>query len=167
MLLNIKDFFINKVVKVVEKKNKDLLSQSIINLLPKFILEIIAVTIIASVLSYFILNNYSFESMISMVTLITLIILRLVPAFSNINIAKTNLKHFENFSKDEIYDHRKAKFLQIGRDRGFSKSTNLSETGLSYKGSKLQKIKSHLGKTKLVYAGIGLLVISTLIALLF
>ena len=78
-----------------------------------------------------------------------------------------NLKHFENFSKDEIYDHRKAKFLQIGRDRGFSKSTNLSETGLSYKGSKLQKIKSHLGKTKLVYAGIGLLVISTLIALLF
>ena len=96
MLLNVKDFFIHKIVKVVEKKNKDLLSQSIINLLPRFILEIIAVTIVAVVLSYFILNNYSFESIISLVTLITLIILRLVPAFSNINIAKTNLKHFEN-----------------------------------------------------------------------
>ena len=33
-----------------------------------------------------------------------------------------NLKSFENFSKDEIYDHRKAKFLQIGRDQGFSLS---------------------------------------------
>ena len=34
-----------------------------------------------------------------------------------------NLKSFENFSKDEIYDHRKAKFLQIGRDQGFKKSS--------------------------------------------
>ena len=36
-----------------------------------------------------------------------------------------NLKNFENYNKDEIYDHRKSKFLQIGRDQGFSKSSNL------------------------------------------
>jgi acetyl-CoA carboxylase carboxyl transferase subunit alpha len=35
-----------------------------------------------------------------------------------------NLRFFENMSKEEIYDHRKAKFLQIGRDKGFNKSTN-------------------------------------------
>ena len=46
-----------------------------------------------------------------------------------------NLKNFENFSKEEIYDHRKSKFLQIGRDQGFSKSSNLSDGGLSYKES--------------------------------
>ena len=78
-----------------------------------------------------------------------------------------NLKSFENFSKDEIYDHRKAKFLQIGRDQGFSKSTNLDGGGLSYKESTLQKFTSHIDKNKLVYGGLGLLVAVSLIALLF
>jgi len=78
-----------------------------------------------------------------------------------------NLKSFENFSKDEVYDHRKTKFLQIGRDQGFSKSTNLNNTGLSYKDSSLQKIKIHLDKNKLVYIGLGLLAITSLIALFF
>jgi acetyl-CoA carboxylase carboxyl transferase subunit alpha len=78
-----------------------------------------------------------------------------------------NLKSFENFSKDEIYDHRKAKFLQIGRDQGFTKSTNLDGGGLSYKESTLQKITSHIEKNKLVYSGLGLLVAVSLIALLF
>ena len=44
-----------------------------------------------------------------------------------------NLKSFENLSKEEIYDHRKAKFLQIGRVQSFSKSTNLEGHGLTYK----------------------------------
>ena len=78
-----------------------------------------------------------------------------------------NLKSFENFSQDEVYDHRKTKFLQMGRDQGFSKSTNLNDAGLSYKESSLQKINSHIVKNKLVYAGIALLVTTILIALLF
>ena len=78
-----------------------------------------------------------------------------------------NLRGFENFSKDEVYDHRKTKFLQIGRDQGFSKSTNLNNTGLSYKDSSLQKIKVHLDKNKLVYVGLGLLAITSLITLFF
>ena len=77
-----------------------------------------------------------------------------------------NLKSFENFSKEEVYDHRKAKFLQIGRDQGFSKSTNL-EKGLSYKESVSKKIKYHIYKNKLIYVGAGLIVITSLIALLF
>jgi acetyl-CoA carboxylase carboxyl transferase subunit alpha len=77
-----------------------------------------------------------------------------------------NLKSFKNFSKDEIYDHRKAKFLQIGRDQGFSKSSNL-EGGLSYKESGLEKLKIHIDKHKLFYAGIGLIAITSLITLLF
>ena len=78
-----------------------------------------------------------------------------------------NLKSFENYSKEEIYDHRKAKFLQIGRNQGFSKSTNLEGSGLSYKDTNLQKFSSHIVKNKLIYAGFGLLAISGLIALLF
>ena len=37
-----------------------------------------------------------------------------------------NLRSFENFSKEEVYDHRKEKFLKIGRDQGFSRSSNLA-----------------------------------------
>ena len=77
-----------------------------------------------------------------------------------------NLNSFKNFSKEEIYDHRKSKFLQIGRDQGFSKSASLSDGGLSYNESGLRKLKLHLEKNKYLYGGIGLVVISGLIALL-
>ena len=78
-----------------------------------------------------------------------------------------NLKSFENFSKEEIYDHRKTKFLQIGRDQGFSKSSNIEGSGLSYKDSNIQKLVSHVVKNKLIYAGISLLAITSLIVLVF
>ena len=78
-----------------------------------------------------------------------------------------NLKSFENFSKEEIYDHRKTKFLQIGRDQGFSKSTNLDNSGLSYKEPAFQKFISHIDNNKFIYGGLGLLAAVSLIALLF
>ena len=77
-----------------------------------------------------------------------------------------NLKVFESFGKHEIFEHRKAKFLQIGRDKGFSKSTNLSEGGLSYQDSKFENFKIHIDKNKYLYGGLGLVVIASLIALL-
>ena len=67
-----------------------------------------------------------------------------------------NLKVFESFGKHEIFEHRKAKFLQIGRDKGFSKSTNLSEGGLSYQDSKFENFKIHIDKNKYLYGGLGL-----------
>ena len=78
-----------------------------------------------------------------------------------------SLKSFENFSKDEIYDHRKTKFLQIGRDGGFSKSTNLESGGLSYKENILKKLIFHIEKNKIIYSGLGILAITSLIVLLF
>ena len=77
-----------------------------------------------------------------------------------------NLKNFESLSRDEIYDHRKSKFLQIGRDQGFSKSSNITDGGLSYKESVFNKLKSQINKNKYVYAGIGLIAIIVTIALL-
>jgi len=78
-----------------------------------------------------------------------------------------NLKSFENSSKEEVYDHRKAKFLQIGRDQGFSKSSNLDDHGLSYKETGLQKIKSNFIKNKLVYIGVGLILATTLVSIIY
>ena len=76
-----------------------------------------------------------------------------------------NLKTFENFSKEEIYDHRKTKFLHIGRDQGFSKTANLSD-GLSYSESSLLKLKSHFEKNKYLYLGVGLALTAGFIAVL-
>tara|TARA_B100000212_G_C26925251_1_gene343746 strand:- start:52 stop:510 length:459 start_codon:yes stop_codon:yes gene_type:complete len=78
-----------------------------------------------------------------------------------------NLKNFENLSKNEIYDHRKTKFLQIGRDQGFSRSSSISDGGLTYKDSGLNKLKLHIYKYKYLYSGVGLVAIVSLIALLF
>jgi len=78
-----------------------------------------------------------------------------------------NLRNFENFSQEEIYDHRKARFLQIGRDQGFSKSSVLSDSSLSYKGSIYQKIKNHIFKNKLIYIGIGAVFIAGLISIIY
>ena len=77
-----------------------------------------------------------------------------------------NLKSFENLNKDQIYDHRKAKFLQIGRDQGFSKSSNFNDSGLSYRDSGINKIKSHLIKNKYIYSGFIIVVVAVLITLL-
>ena len=77
-----------------------------------------------------------------------------------------DLKNFENYTKEEVYDHRKSKFLQIGRGQGFSRSSN-TEGSLSYKESGLQKLRDHVNRFKLAYIGAGLIVITSLIALLF
>ena len=78
-----------------------------------------------------------------------------------------NLRFFENLSKEEVYDHRKTKFLKIGRDQGFSKSSYNNDTGLSYKGSFIQKLKSHIMKNKIIYLGIGLVFITGLVSIIY
>ena len=78
-----------------------------------------------------------------------------------------NLRSFENLSQQEIYDHRKDKFLKIGRDKGFSKSSNLNDAGLSYKQNSLLKLKFHFVENKLIYTGIGLVLIVSLISLIY
>jgi len=77
-----------------------------------------------------------------------------------------NLRSFEKSSKEEVYDHRKTKFLKIGRDQAFSKSSDL-DTGLSYKKSNIQKIKTHIVENKLVYVGISLVFIVGLVSIIY
>ena len=65
-----------------------------------------------------------------------------------------NLSYFDNLSRDEIYDHRKAKFLKIGREGGFSKSANLGDSNLGYKESLLNKVKRTFTKNEFIYYGL-------------
>jgi len=80
---------------------------------------------------------------------------------------KRNLQSFENFSREEIYDHRKIKFLKIGRDQGFSKSSDLDGIGLSFKESSAQKFITHIIKNKLLYIGISLVLITGLVSIIY
>jgi acetyl-CoA carboxylase carboxyl transferase subunit alpha len=76
-----------------------------------------------------------------------------------------NLRYFENLSRDEVYDDRKAKFLKIGRERGFAKSANLNDNGLGYKESYFDKVRREFNKKQYIYYGLiaFLLVLITII----
>ena len=78
-----------------------------------------------------------------------------------------NIRSFDNFSKEEIYDHRKTKFLQIGRDQGFMQSSNLESDNLSYSAPVLKKITNHIFKNKLVYFGLMLVLTVVLISIIY
>jgi acetyl-CoA carboxylase carboxyl transferase subunit alpha len=76
-----------------------------------------------------------------------------------------NLRYYESFSKEDVYNDRKAKFLKIGRDKGFTKSASLSKSSFGYKTSFLLKIKKEFTNSKTIYyglIGLGLAAIITL-----
>ena len=76
-----------------------------------------------------------------------------------------NLKDFENLSREEVYDHRKVKFLKIGRERGFGEPDNLSDSRLGYKESYFDKARREFKKNQYLYYGLVtfLLVITIII----
>ena len=78
-----------------------------------------------------------------------------------------NLRSFEKYTKDEIFDHRKAKFLQIGRNTGYKKTPFSNDAGLSFNESIFLRLKSHFYEKKLIYGGIGLVLIAGLISILY
>ena len=90
------------------------------------------------------------------------------------NIAKevkhsltNNLNFFENMTRTEIYEHRKTKFLKIGRDKGFTKSSSLSDAGLGYKEPQIFKIKRHFENNKYIYLGLSLVLLAGIISLIY
>ena len=59
------------------------------------------------------------------------------------NSLKKNLKSFDNMSGEEIFTHRKNKFLSIGRNKGFTSSANISKN-LSMETSIIEKIMNKI-----------------------
>tara|TARA_Y100001970_G_C14130895_1_gene801634 strand:- start:196 stop:1302 length:1107 start_codon:yes stop_codon:yes gene_type:complete len=62
-----------------------------------------------------------------------------------------NLKFFDNLTNEQVYQHRKSKFLKIGREKGFTKSSNLSDTGLGFQEPFYHKIKRNFIQFKYIY----------------
>tara|TARA_A100001011_G_scaffold399735_1_gene509923 strand:- start:190 stop:1323 length:1134 start_codon:yes stop_codon:yes gene_type:complete len=76
-----------------------------------------------------------------------------------------NLKFFDEMSKQQVYDHRKSKFLKIGRDKGFIKSSYSSDQGLGYVEPKILKIRRHLINNKFIYLGLSLVFLAAIVSL--
>ena len=81
------------------------------------------------------------------------------------NSIEKNLEDFENLSSDEIILQRKNKFLQIGRDGGFSSKTDI-DSGLSLKKNNINIIFEKISKNKKILA-VTLLATSALFGLIY
>ena len=78
------------------------------------------------------------------------------------NSLKKNLDFFLTMDKNEITNHRKNKFLSIGRTKGFASKEGISEK-LSMKENLLERIKKN---QKILYSIIGVLVLVSIILFL-
>ena len=67
---------------------------------------------------------------------------------------KKNLDFFETMDQDEILTHRKNKFLSIGRNKGFTTQSDISND-LSMKASLLENISHNFRKNTKIYYGIS------------
>tara|TARA_B100000029_G_scaffold280915_1_gene275019 strand:+ start:622 stop:1731 length:1110 start_codon:yes stop_codon:yes gene_type:complete len=65
-----------------------------------------------------------------------------------------NIKSFENLSGEQIFDQRKTKFLKIGRDQGFKKSSDTLSEKLSYVEPGFSKVTRFINERKNILLGI-------------
>tara|TARA_A100001011_G_C14049577_1_gene731314 strand:+ start:23 stop:697 length:675 start_codon:yes stop_codon:yes gene_type:complete len=83
------------------------------------------------------------------------------------NIILDNLNSFEGMSPEEIFDHRKNKFLKIGRGGGFTKSSVEGKAGLEFTESISLKLKRAFTQNKYILSALGLAIIASIIAVLY
>ena len=69
-------------------------------------------------------------------------------------------------SSNEIFDHRKNKFLKIGRDGGLTKSSRDGEASLEFKESALFKFKRLFSNRKFTYTALGFALLAIIIVIL-
>ena len=77
-----------------------------------------------------------------------------------------NLNYFDSMSSEQVFDHRKNKFLKIGRGAGFTKSSMDRTTGLEYKQPIFVKLKRIFNENKYALSALALVIIASIIALL-
>jgi len=75
------------------------------------------------------------------------------------NSLEKNLEFFITMDKDEILNHRKNKFLSIGRNKGFTSQSKVSKN-LSMKENLIEKLKLKLKKNnEIIYIGITIIIL--------
>jgi len=78
-----------------------------------------------------------------------------------------NLKDFENLSGEQIYEQRKNKFLKIGRDQGFKKSSGKTTQGLGYIEPNFNKItRIFANKRNIFFVSLTTLILAAILYIL-
>ena len=70
-------------------------------------------------------------------------------------------------SSQEIFDHRKNKFLKIGRGGGFTKPSSEGETALLFKEPINLKLIRIFNQNKYIFIALGMAIIASIIAMLY
>ncbi len=81
------------------------------------------------------------------------------------NSIEKNLEFFIDMEKDEILEHRKNKFLSIGRNKGFSSQSEVSKN-LSMKENIIEKLKIKIKNNRSAYYFLIIFVILIIISVL-
>ena len=68
-------------------------------------------------------------------------------------------------SRDQIFEDRKAKFLKIGRNKGFSNYNESQQNDLEYKKAPIYDIAKNIFKNKYILSG-GILLLLAMIVLI-
>ena len=76
-----------------------------------------------------------------------------------------NWRYYENFSREEVYNDRKSKFLKIGRDKGFSTSTDLRDNSFRHGESFILKMKKGFKDSKYIYYALLAITLTVIITL--
>ena len=76
-----------------------------------------------------------------------------------------NLRYYKSFSKEEVYNDRKAKFLKIGREKGLTKTASLTDSSFRSKDSFLSKAIEEIDSKKYLYSCLLAVALITLITL--
>ena len=177
-LINKNEFFLKNVFKEMNQRESTVINFNIIGKLPRLVFEVLAVSIVAGLLIFVLLDKNSIKESIPILSLVVLIILRTLPAFININTNLNNTRfHFsslekislikENFSKNQFSNNQTFATKKINitnidvKDLSYNYDTKevLSDISYEFKKDKIYGIKgeSGSGKTTLIDLILGLL----------
>ena len=92
-ILGNQNFFINKFHREQDGKLKNEVYHNLYNKLPRLFLEVLSVLTVTLTTLFFILEDRSIHTVLPTLTLLALIVIRMVPAFININLSLTNLQY--------------------------------------------------------------------------
>tara|TARA_Y100000591_G_C21826609_1_gene697046 strand:- start:210 stop:1919 length:1710 start_codon:yes stop_codon:yes gene_type:complete len=115
------NFFINHFIKLNNERAQNIFYQQYIKKLPRIIFEVYIILIICFFLLYKINLETDLKTLIPFLSLLVLIAVRLLPAFSNLNISFTTLKFSEASFENYLHNLELSKLHKADNETGDKK----------------------------------------------
>ena len=152
-ILGNQNYFIDKFFTEQNGKLKNEVYHGILNKLPRLFLEVLSVFTVTLTTLFFILNDRSIQSVLPILTLLVLIVIRMVPAFVNINLSLTNLQYnkisvknlIAELEKSSSFNDKNLKLSGLGLN-AFSeiKNITLSDVSFNYNNDQTKEVLNNI-----------------------